>query len=62
MNKYSTGNIVFKTKKTCEEYTRTKIKKLGCCIIHKEHVDYGYIFFENLLKNHHDYDKKWCWY
>ena len=56
MNKYSIGNIVFKTKKACEEYTRTKIKKLGCCIIDNGHVDF--IFFENLLKNHHDYDKK----
>ena len=39
-------------KKACEEYTRAKIKKLGCCIIDKNHIDYT--FFENLLKNHNE--------
>ena len=43
MNKYNIGNIVFKTKKACEEYTRTKIKKLGCCIIDKNHSDYTFL-------------------
>lgn len=52
MNKYNIGDIVFKTKKACEDYTRTKIKSLGCCIIDKEHIDYN--FFNNLLKNHNE--------
>jgi hypothetical protein len=56
MNKYNIGNTVVKTKKACEEYTRTRKKNLGCCVNHKGHIDY--IFFENLLMNHHDYNKK----
>jgi hypothetical protein len=35
---------------------KDKDKHLDCCIIHREHIDY--IFFEYLLKNHHDYNIK----
>ena len=52
MNKYNISDIVFKTKKACEENTRAKIKNLCCCIIDKNHIDYT--FFENLLKNHNE--------
>jgi len=56
MYKYNIGDIHFKTKKACLDYTRTKIKNLGCCTIHKEHVDLN--FFNHLLKNHDEHIQK----
>ena len=56
MNKYFIGDIHFKTKKACLDYTRTKIKNLGCCTIDKEHVDFN--FFNHLLKNHYEHVQK----
>ena len=53
---YNIGNIYFKSKKECYLYTKNIIKKLGCCIIDKDH--HYFDFFNNLLKNHTDYDKK----
>ena len=42
MNKYNIGDINFKTKKACLEFTRTKITNLGCCTIDKENVDFDF--------------------
>jgi hypothetical protein len=53
---YYIGNLEFRTKKECQEYTRNIINNLGCCIINKEHKQF--IFFNNLIKNHPDYDNK----
>jgi hypothetical protein len=53
---YNIGNIQFKTKKATEEFTRNKIKVLGCIQISKDHQDY--IFFVNLLKNHPEFSEK----
>lgn len=46
----------FKSKRECEDYTRQLIKHLGCSTIKKE--DANYLFFENLLRNHSDYESK----
>jgi len=56
MYKYNIGDIHFKTKKACLDYTRTKIKDLGCCTIDKEHIDFS--FFNHLLKNHDEHIQK----
>lgn len=48
--KYFIGDLGFKTKKECENYTRTIINGLGCCKIHKTHDKYS--FFVSLLNNH----------
>lgn len=56
MNKYYIGNIGFKSKKQCEDYTRTIINNLGCCIINREHPQF--YFFNNLILNHPSYDEK----
>jgi hypothetical protein len=54
---YHIGELVFKTKKECGDYTRTIINNLGCCIINKDHTSFN--FFNNLIQNHPDYyDKK----
>ena len=42
MYKYNIRDIKFKTKKACLDYTRTKIKNLGCCTIDKENVDFDF--------------------
>jgi hypothetical protein len=54
--KYYIGKLEFKTKKECENYTRNVINNLGCCIINKDHPQF--IFFDNLIKNHPEYDDK----
>lgn len=54
--KYNIGNLQFKTKKECENYTRDLIKKIGCCKIKKDHEQF--IFFNDLIKNHPEYDEK----
>ena len=51
--KYNIGELEFKTKKDCENYTRNIINNLGCCIINKDHIQYN--FFNNLIKNHPEY-------
>ena len=56
MYKYNIGDIKFKTKKACLDYTRTKIKNLCCCTIDNGHVDFN--FFNHLLMNHPDYKLK----
>ena len=38
--KYNIGDMEFKTKKECENFTRSFIHKLGCCIINKDHKDF----------------------
>ena len=48
--KYYIGNLEFKTKKSCEDYTRNIINNLGCCVVDKSHEKYP--FFCNLLNNH----------
>jgi len=53
---YYIGDVSFKTKKECENYTRNIINSLGCCIINKTHSHF--IFFDNLIKNHTEYDDK----
>lgn len=50
------GNLTFKTKKECEEYTRNYIKKLGCCIIKPDNIHFK--FFYDLLNNHSEYIEK----
>ena len=54
--KYSIGDLKFKTKKECENYTRNLINTLGCCIISKDNENFN--FFNNLLKNHPKYEIK----
>ena len=54
--KYFIGNLGFKTKKECENYTRTIINNLKCCKIDKEHEYFN--FFNNLIKNHSEYIEK----
>ena len=54
--KYYIGELEFKTKKDCENYTRNIINNLGCCIINKDHVQFK--FFSNLIQNHPDCDDK----
>lgn len=54
--KYNIGDMEFKTKKECENFTRSFIHKLGCCIINKDHKDF--IFFVNLIRNHPEYEIK----
>ena len=54
--KYYIGDLKFKTKKECENYTRNIINNLGCCVIKKDHIHYS--FFENLIKNHPEYNEK----
>ena len=49
-SKYFIGELEFKTKKECENYTRNIINTLGCCQIKKENVQYE--FFNNLIQNH----------
>ena len=53
---YSIGDLEFKTKKACEDYTRDIINSLGCCIINKDNSHF--IFFNNLIRNHPDYELK----
>ena len=43
--KYYIGELEFKTKKECENYTRNVINNLGCCIINKDHTLFN--FFDN---------------
>lgn len=50
------GNLEFKTKKECLNYTRNFIRNLGVCKIDKENANYS--FFKYLLKNHPEYDDK----
>lgn len=50
------GNLEFKTKKECLNYTRSFIRNLGVCKIDKENANYS--FFKYLLKNHPEYDDK----
>lgn len=54
--KYNIGDILFKTKKECEQYTRNIINKLGCCIIDNKHENFK--FFKDLLKNHPEHIDK----
>jgi hypothetical protein len=54
--KYYIGKLEFKTKKECENYTRNIIYNLGCCIINKDHPQFN--FFDNLIKNHPNYEDK----
>ena len=54
--KYHIGDLSFKSKKDCENYTRTLIHSLGCCEIKKEHPEY--IFFKNLIQRHPNSDEK----
>lgn len=54
--KYCIGELEFKTKKECENYTRDIINNLGCCVINKEHTYFN--FFNNLIQNHPEYDDK----
>ena len=54
--KYYIGELEFKTKKECENYTRNVINNLGCCIINKDHTLFN--FFDNLIKNHPECDAK----
>lgn len=54
--KYCIGELEFKTKKDCEDYTRNIINNLGCCIIQKDNKHFN--FFYNLIKNHSEYDIK----
>jgi hypothetical protein len=54
--KYHIGDLQFKTKKECENYTRKIIYDLGCCIINKTHPHFN--FFDNLLQNHPECDDK----
>lgn len=53
--KYYIGDIGFKTKKDCLNYTREKIKTIGECI---EIPDEEMTFFINLIKNHPEYEHK----
>jgi len=54
--KYYIGELEFKTKKECENYTRNIINTLGCCIINKDHEQFN--FFYDLIKNHPNCDDK----
>jgi hypothetical protein len=54
--KYYIGEVGYKTKKDCLEYTRKIVNGLGCCKINKDHIQYN--FFDNLLKNHDHYEEK----
>ena len=54
--KYYIGELEFKTKNECENYTRNIINNLGCCIINKDHTHFS--FFDNLIKNHPECDDK----
>lgn len=56
INKYNIGDLEFKTKKECENYTRNIINTLGCCEIKKDNK--YYIFFYNLVKNHPESELK----
>ena len=54
--KYNIGDLEFKTKKECENYTRNIINDLGCCVIQKDHKHFS--FFESLIQNHPEYEDK----
>ena len=54
--KYYIGELEFKTKKECEDYTRNIINNLGCCIINKDHTHFS--FFDKLIQNHPKCDDK----
>lgn len=54
--KFYIGELEFKTKKECENYTRDIINNLGVCKILQDNFYYN--FFLNLLKNHPDYKIK----
>jgi hypothetical protein len=54
--KYNIGDLYFKTKKECENYTRNIINNLGCCIIKNDHTHFNFLF--NLIQNHPEYDIK----
>lgn len=54
--KYYIGELEFKTKKECYNYTRNIINNLGCCNINKDHI--YFCFFLNLIQNHPEYDDK----
>lgn len=54
--KYYIGDLGFKTKKECKNYTSELINSLGCCIINKDSLHYN--FFNNLLKNHPKEEEK----
>lgn len=47
---YFIGDLHFRTKNECENYTRNIINSLGCCTINKENPHYS--FFANLIENH----------
>lgn len=53
---YNIGDLSFKTKKACEEYTRQVINRLGCCKVSNGHSEYAFLC--DLLKNHPGYDIK----
>lgn len=53
---YNIGTLNFKTKKLCEDFTRSLINQLGCCVIQKDDVHFD--FFLNLFKNHPDFATK----
>jgi hypothetical protein len=54
--KYYIGKIGFKTKKECENYTRSIIEKISYNKIEKDNEHF--IFFNDLIKNHPDFESK----
>ena len=54
--KYYIGDLEFKTKKECENYTRNIINDLGCCVIQKDNTHFS--FFASLIQNHPEYEDK----
>ena len=53
---YKIGNLEFKSKKSCLDFTRNIIISLGCCIINKDHEKYN--FFSDLINNHPESKEK----
>lgn len=56
MNKYFVGNVMFTSKKACENYVRNEIKKIGYKTIYQHTVEF--LFLENVFKNHSEYETK----
>jgi hypothetical protein len=56
MSKYFIGDIGFNTKKDCENYTRNILNEIGFNEIRNTHKHFE--FFNNLIKNHPDYETK----
>ena len=54
--KYYIGDLEFKTKKECENYTRNIINDLGCCVIQRNNTHFS--FFSSLIQNHPEYKYK----